>query len=142
MSLLRRSNDFFPSFFDGFGKDIFDDFLSINSNQTMPAVNIVDDKNEFRIEVAAPGFKKEDFKVNMEGNVLTVHSEKEVKNEHKDEKYARKEFSYSSFKRSFTLPDGTDNENINASYKDGILTINIQKKEEAKKKEPKQISIA
>jgi HSP20 family protein len=78
----------------------------------------------------------------MDGNVLTIHSEKKVKNEEKNEKYTRKEFSYSSFQRSFTLPEGTDTENINASYVDGILTIHIAKKEEAKKQEPKQIAIA
>jgi HSP20 family protein len=140
--MLARTNHFFPSLFDGLGKDFFDDFMPFKSDRSMPAVNIVDEKDEYRIEVAAPGLKKEDFKVNMEGNVLTIHSEKEVKNEEKDEKYARKEFSYSSFQRSFTLPEGTDTENINASYVDGILTIHIAKKEEAKKKEPKQIAIA
>lgn len=140
MSLMRRSGDFFPSFFDNFGKEFFDD-MPFDSNKSLPAVNIVDDKDEYRIEVAAPGLKKQDFKVNMEGNVLTVFSEKESQNEEKNEKYARKEFSYSSFKRSFTLPEGTDSEKVNAAYKDGILTINIPKKEEAKKKEPKKIAI-
>jgi HSP20 family protein len=140
--MLARSNSFFPSLFDGFGKDFFDDFMPSKSDQSLPAVNIVDDKDEYRIEVAAPGLKKEDFRVNMDGNVLTIHSEKKVKNEEKNEKYTRKEFSYSSFQRSFTLPEGTDTENINASYVDGILTIHIAKKEEAKKQEPKQIAIA
>ena len=142
MSMLARSNHFFPSLFDGFGKDFFDDFMPFTSGESVPAINIVDDKDEYRIEVAAPGLRKKDFKVNMDGNVLTIHSEKEVKNEEKNEKYARKEFSYSSFQRSFTLPEGTDTENIKASYVDGILTIHIAKKEEAKKKAPKQIAIA
>lgn len=142
MSLIRRSNDFFPSFFDGFGKDFFDDLMPFNSNQSLPAVNIMDKENEYRIEVAAPGLKKEDFKVNMEGNILTVHSEKETRNEENNEKYARREFSYSSFTRSFTLPEGTDAENVNASYNDGILLIQVPKKEEARKRAPKQIAIA
>jgi len=111
MSIIRRSSDFFPSFFDGFGRDFFDDFAPFNSSQTLPAVNIVDNKNGYRIEVAAPGMKKEDFKVNMDGNVLTVFSEKETRNE----QYARKEFSYSSFKRSFTLPDGIEPNEIDAT---------------------------
>jgi HSP20 family protein len=138
MSIIRRSSDFFPSFFDSFGKDFFDDFMPSNSNHTLPAVNIVDNKNGYRIEVAAPGLKKEDFKVNMDGNILTVFSEKESKNE----QYARREFSYSSFKRTFTLPEGIEPDEINASYNDGILSIEIPKKEEAVKKETKQISIA
>lgn len=142
MSLLRRSNDLFPSLFDGFGKDFFDDFMPFNSSRSLPAVNIVDDKDEYRIEVAAPGLKKEDFKVSMDGNVLTVHSEKEMTNEEKNEKYARKEFSYSSFKRSFTLPEGADSDHVNASYTDGILSIAVPKKEEIRRKEVKQISIA
>ncbi|HYG38351.1 MAG TPA: Hsp20/alpha crystallin family protein [Cytophagales bacterium] len=142
MSLIRRSNDFFPSFFDGFGKDFFDDLMPFNSNQSLPAVNIMDKENEYRIEVAAPGLKKEDFKVNMEGNILTVQSEKETRKEENNEKYARREFGYSSFTRSFTLPEGTDAENVNASYNDGILSIQVPKKEEARKKVPKQIAIA
>jgi HSP20 family protein len=142
MSLIRRSNDIFPSLLDGFGKDFFDDFMPFNSKTTLPAVNIIDDKDEYRIEVAAPGLKKEDFKVSMDGNILTVFSEKQVKNEDKNEQYARKEFSYSSFKRSFTLPETADSENVNASYNDGILSIKVQKKEEARKKQIKEISIA
>jgi len=137
MSILRRSNDFFPGFFDGFGKDFFDDFTPSSSNQTLPAVNIVDNKDNYRIEVAAPGMKKEDFKVNMDGNILSVFSEKETKNE----QYARKEFSYSSFKRTFTLPEGIEPNEINASYKDGILAVEIPKKDDVRKRETKQISI-
>jgi HSP20 family protein len=100
-------------------------------------VNIVDNKDGYRIEVAAPGLKKEDFKVNMDGNILTVFSEKETRNE----QYARREFSYSSFRRSFNLPEGVEPNDINASYKDGILAVEIPKKDDAKKREIKQISI-
>ena len=142
MSLIRRTNSLFPSFFNEFGKDLFDDFSSLDNSKSLLAVNVIEEKDEYKIEVAAPGFQKEDFKVNMEGNVLTISAEKKTDHEEKKEKYTQREFTYSSFSRSFTLPEGAEVEHIAASCKDGILSINIPKKEEAKKKEPKQIAIA
>jgi len=123
-------NDLMGNFFDGF------------SGNNLPAVNISEGKDDFRIEVAAPGLNKEDFKINLEHNVLTISSEKENKNEEKDGKYMRKEFSYSSFRRSFTLPDTINAEKISANHNDGILCITIPKKEEAKVKPARQIEIA
>jgi HSP20 family protein len=108
----------------------------------LPAVNVVEDKEKFRIEVAAPGLKKEDFKLNVDNGILTISSEKRQENEIKEENYAKREFQYSSFSRSFTLPNSVDSEMISASYTDGILNIQIPKREEAKQKEPKQIQIA
>ena len=85
--------------------------------------------------------EKKDFNVDIHNNVLTISSEKEMKNEVENEKIMRREFSYTSFKRSFTLPETTDSEKIKASYKEGILSISIPKKEEAKEKPARQISI-
>lgn len=137
---MTRSN--WPSLVDEFlGKDLlgnlFDGFTGVN----MPAVNIIDGKEEFKIEVAAPGLEKNDFKIDLNHNVLTISSENERKNEEKEGKYMRREFSYTSFKRSFTLPESADLDKVTANHKDGILEITIAKKEEAKVKPPRQIAI-
>ena len=126
-------------FFNG---DLFPRFLDAESKQSLPAVNIVESKDDYRIDVAAPGLNKEDFKVNLENNVLTVSSEKEEKQEDKDEKVMRKEFSYYSFSRSFTLPLTVNAEKIRATHKDGILQVIIPKKEEAKEKPSREIKIS
>lgn len=145
MTLIRRT-DFpgFPSLVDQFfGKDfIDDDFFQKRGN--VPAVNIKEEENQFHIEVAAPGLKKEDFNLNLDNNLLTISSQKEVTNEEKDEKgnYTRREFGYQSFSRSFTLPEGVDADKIKANYTDGVLKIDIPKKEEAKKRSPKTINIS
>ncbi len=106
-----------------------------------PAVNIVEGKDEFRIEVAAPGLNKEDFKINLENDELTISANKEIEKETKEETYTRREFGYSSFSRSFTLPDSVAGEKIAATHKDGILTINVPKREEAKAKPAREIAI-
>ncbi len=126
-------------FFNG---DLFPRFLDSESRQSLPAVNIIEGKDDYRIEVAAPGLNKEDFKVNLENNVLTVSSEKEETQEDKDEKVMRKEFSYYSFSRSFTLPLTVNAEKIRATHKDGILQVIIPKKEEAKEKPSREIKIS
>jgi HSP20 family protein len=99
----------------------------------VPAVNIIERKEDYLVSLAAPGLKKEDFKIDLEGNMLSISSEKEEENEEKDEKYTRKEYSYSSFERSFTLPDEVNKDKIDAQYKDGVLELVLPKKEEAKK---------
>ncbi len=140
--MLRRRNTL-PSFVDEFlGDDLFNRIFNENENVTVPSVNIKEGKEDFSIEVAAPGFDKKDFKVDLNNNVLEISSEKEIKEESKDDKVMRREFRYSSFKRTFTLPDTADTDKIKASYKDGILSINIPKKDEAKVKPVKQISIS
>ncbi len=137
-----RTRNTWPSlveeFFNG---EVFPKFFDAETQHSIPAVNIVENKDEYRIEVAAPGLNKEDFKINLENNVLTVSSEKEEKREEKDEKYMRKEFSYYSFNRSFTLPMTVDSEKIKATQKDGILQILIPKKEEARVKPMREIKI-
>ncbi len=133
---LAKSNKniWFPSIFDElFTPGLFETpshYAGVGFN--VPAVNIKENETSFEITLAAPGKKKEDFNIELEENILTISSEKTEKKseENKDEKYTRKEFSYASFKRSFTLPETIDEENIAASYDHGVLAIRIPKKEE------------
>lgn len=131
----------FPELVDEFfGKDLLSDY-DFQTGISMPSVNVIESNDEFKLEVAAPGLTKEDFNIDLHNNVLTISSEKEIKNETNDEKILRREFSYSSFKRSFTLPTSVDAEKINATHNDGILNIVIPKKEEAKEKPARRIAI-
>lgn len=140
--MLRRRNTL-PSLVDEFfGDDLFARFFNENENVTVPSVNVKEGKEEYTIDVAAPGLDRKDFKIDLNSNVLEISSEKEVKEESDDDTIMRREFRYSSFKRSFTLPDTANTDKIKASYKDGILSISIPKKEEAKAKPIKQISIS
>ncbi|WP_423149224.1 Hsp20/alpha crystallin family protein [Rubrolithibacter danxiaensis] len=118
-------NDIFESLFN-------DSFVSDRLTSRVPAVNIAETENEFHIELAAPGLKKEDFKINLEKHVLSISAEKKTENTEQNKKYNRREYSYNSFVRSFTLPDTIDHANIEAEYVDGVLKINVAKKEEAK----------
>ena len=140
MSLVRFTKQMpsvFDRFFDG---DLMD--WSNDVNTTLPSVNIKETKEGFEVKVAAPGFDKNDFKLELNHDVLTISSEKQAENETKEgEQYTRREYCYSSFKRSFVLPDSADAEKINAEYKNGILDITIQKKEEAKPKDKRVIEI-
>lgn len=143
MALVRfRNRDMFPSVFhDFFDRDLFDLTNTSFMNSTLPAVNIHESKNEYLVEVAAPGMNKEDFKIELENNFLVISSEKEEKKEEEGKEYTRKEFSYQSFKRSFSLPKTIEDSKIQARYKDGVLKITLPKKEEAKEKPKKLISI-
>ncbi|MCR9062506.1 MAG: Hsp20/alpha crystallin family protein [Cytophagales bacterium] len=130
----------FPSLLDNLFSDV-DFFADSRSNLSVPAVNVKEDGESFNIELAAPGVKKEDFKINVDEKLLTISSE--VKKEETEEKdnYTRKEFNYSSFTRSFTLPKTVDIEKIEASHENGVLHITLPKKEEAKPKEPRLITV-
>ncbi len=141
--LARINKRYVPTYWDDFFNDTFFTNYQVGSNNgTMPAVNVVEQENEFTIDVAAPGLSKNDFRINLEDNVLTVSSEqKEEKNEEK-KNYVRREFSYSTFKRSFQLPETVDADKIKAGHEAGILTIHIPKKEEVLEKAPKQIEIS
>ena len=110
-------------------------------NASLPAVNVKENGKEFNIEFAAPGFNKSDFKINVEDNVLTVTAEKEKETKDDNERFTRKEFSYSSFSRSFTLPQTVNSEKIDAKYKDGILNLCIAKKVESKTLPKKEIRV-
>jgi len=126
-----------PTVFDDFFKpwnEWFDNGGSLMGRiMTVPAVNIVEDKNDYKVSLAVPGMKKDDFNIDVEVNMLTISSEKEVSKEEKDEKYNRKEYSYSSFSRSFTLPEEVNREKIEAKYEDGLLKLVLPKKDEVKK---------
>ncbi|MCG8411364.1 MAG: Hsp20/alpha crystallin family protein [Bacteroidales bacterium] len=150
MTLARLSNNWFPStpslfdrFFDGDLTDLNRTNYS-DINTTMPAVNITDNEDEFLIELAAPGLKKNDFKIDYDNGRLTISAEfnKESK-QNNDDKFTRREFSYGSFQRSFTVAkELVDTEKIAASYKDGILNVVLPKRDELKPKPVKQIKIA
>ena len=145
MSLIRFSNQF-PSMFDRlFEGDLFD-WSNRNyslTNTTLPSVNIKENADEFKVEVAAPGFDKGDFKLELNHETLTISSEKKVENETKEsEKFTKREFSYQSFSRTFTLPQTADGDRIQSSYDNGILNISIPKKEEAKPKPMRMIEIS
>jgi HSP20 family protein len=138
-----RTRNAWPSLVEEFfNNELFPRFFDAESQHSVPAVNIAESKEDYRIDVAAPGLNKDDFRINLENNVLTVSSEKEDKREDKDEKVMRKEFSYYSFSRSFTLPVTVNTEKIRATHKDGILQILIPKKEEAKEKPAREIKIS
>ncbi|TBN04346.1 Hsp20/alpha crystallin family protein [Hyunsoonleella flava] len=131
----------FPSDFDELNSlsrfdDIFeDDFFE--SDSLMPAMNVKEHEEDFEIELAAPGFNKKDFEVTIEEDVLQVCAEKEAEEEKEDNDYSRKEFSYKSFKRSMVLPTSVDLEqDVKASYKNGILKVKLLKKEDVIEKEP------
>ena len=128
----QRIPSFFEDFFNKPLLDLFDSGLA-SRRMSVPAVNVTERKEDYLVSMAAPGLKKEDFKIDVEGNMLTISSEKEEENEEKDEKYTRQEYSYSSFERSFTLPDEVNKDKIDAHYQDGVLELVLPKKEEAKK---------
>ena len=123
----------------------FDNAFSLSLTPTrrnVPSVNIKEDKNEYRVEVAAPGLTKKDFKIELQDNILTISAKKEEKHEEKDEKVLRQEFNYTSFQRSFSLPETVEPDKIKASHKDGILIVHIPKKETAKQTPSKEIPIS
>jgi HSP20 family protein len=127
-----RNNALMPGFNDVFESIFNDTFFSDRMVTRVPAVNISESPETYHIELAAPGLNKQDFKVNIEDNVLTISVEKQTEHNDNNKKYNKREYSYSSFVRSFTLPEIAENSNIEASYMDGILRIDIPKKEEAK----------
>lgn len=141
---LNRSSDRNLSLFDDFFKPWNEWFTNggyMGRVLDMPPVNIAEHKDEYLVSLAAPGMKKNDFKIDVEGNLLTISSEKEESKEEKDKKYNRKEYSYSSFSRSFTLPEEVNKEKIEARYEDGVLKVSLPRKEEAKKALAKQIAV-
>jgi HSP20 family protein len=143
MSTLVRTHFANPKLYNGFfGKEAMNEFFAPASTGSIPAVNVVENKEGFRIEVAAPGLQKSDFKLNLEKNQLTISAHQEQNEEASNEKYSRREFKYSSFQRTFTLPNSVDGEKIAASYVDGILKVELPKREEAIEKPLREIEIA
>ena len=141
---LAKLSERMPSVFDDFFKpwnEWFDNSGLLGRTLNVPAVNITEQKNEYHVSLAAPGMKKEDFNIDVDGNMLTISSEKEESTEEKEKKFTRKEYSYSSFSRSFTLPEEINKEKIEARYEDGVLKITLPRKEEAKKPAAKHIAV-
>ncbi|MCE7993998.1 MAG: Hsp20/alpha crystallin family protein [Roseivirga sp.] len=127
-----------PSLLSGFfdDEDFFDMDLSRTGNglaSRLPAANVKENENEFTIDLAVPGMKKDDFRIEIENGALSISSEKKEESEDKTDDYTRKEFSYSSFSRSFRLPDSVKEDKIKAKYDNGVLIVSLPKKEEAKK---------
>lgn len=145
MTLVKRFNNQLPdiaNFFDDFfGGDFYPNAVS-RGKRTVPAVNVQETEDEYQIEVAVPGMKKDDFKIEVNNNVLTISCEQEEKKEEKEKGYTRQEFSYSAFRRSFAIPrNEVDESKIDASYKDGILQIRLHKRDEIKPKPARMIEI-
>lgn len=128
----RKDSGLSPVFNDIFENFFNDAFVSDRMVSRVPAVNISETDGHYHIELAAPGLKKEDFKLNLDRNILTISAEKQTEHNENEKKYNKREYSYSSFVRSFTLPESADDANIEAEYTDGILRIKVAKKEEAK----------
>jgi HSP20 family protein len=143
---LKKNNVMRPPF-----DSIFDNFMhgdlwtGFATGTTVPAVNIKETNDKYEVQVASPGLKKEDFNIDVDNNVLTISSEKKEEKEEKEEKkgehITRKEFSFSSFKRSFSIPENVDVSKIDAAYKDGILTLALPKKEKKAEETKKKIAI-
>ncbi|MDX1363127.1 Hsp20/alpha crystallin family protein [Arenibacter latericius] len=141
MSIVKRNNVVFPSLMNEILRpDWFGGMDSFNHN--IPAVNVKENETEFELEMAIPGRKKEDLKVEIDNDVLTVSSEVESEDTKNEDNYTRREFSFSSFKRVFTLPETVDLDKIDASYVDGILKFVMPKKEEALPKPKRAITVA
>lgn len=148
MAIVRWNSGTVPTvsrLFDDFFRTEFPDWSRKNfasEGGSLPAVNVKETDDEYRLEVAAPGMSKKDFKVEVDNGVITISAEREVSNESKDDGYTRREFSYESFQRAFSLPDGADDNKISAKYNDGILYISLPKKPEARPQPAKTIKVS
>lgn len=144
--LARRNENYLPSFFERFLNNDLTDWNLTNfsgTNTSLPAVNVKETNDEFVIELAAPGMEKKDFKINFKNNVITISSEKEDKKEEKKDNYTRREFSYQSFQRAFTVPENAImSDKIEATYNNGILEIKLPKREEVKPQPEREIKIS
>jgi HSP20 family protein len=141
---LSKTKGSIPVVFDDLFKpwnEWFENGSFWGRTMSIPAVNITENKDDFQVSLAVPGMKKDDFKIDVDGTMLTISSEKEESKEEKDKKFTRKEYNYSSFSRSFTLPEEINQEKIEASYEDGVLKILLPRKEEAKKFTAKKIAV-
>ncbi|SRR5690554_1311195 len=127
MSLVRwNRNDFFPNILgDIFNEDLID---KVANRLSVPAVNLKETDSSFEIHMAAPGLSKEDFKITLENKILTISSESKSENKETEGKFTRREYGYTKFSRSFTLPDNADIEQIDAKYDKGELKLTLPKK--------------
>ncbi len=140
--LARINRNYVPAYWDDFFNDrVFNNNSPAPRKNISPAVNIVEADNDFRIEVAIPGLTRNDYNIEVEDDVLTISSVEKETQEEKLPNYTRREFNFSSFKRSFQLPETIDQDQIQASHKEGVLSITLVKKEEEVQNAPKQIEV-
>ncbi len=138
MSLIKWNPEFgvfptIPTWMDDFFAGNGDGFNPAIKGVSIPAVNVVEGKNAFKLEVGAPGFKKEDFKIEVDNGCLTISGETKSEKEDKEDKVTRREFSFNSFSRSFTMPENVKSDDISAKYQDGILLLTLPKSKKADK---------
>ncbi len=139
VSTLPSLSSWVDNFFENsLGTEFMSNF---NTGITLPAVNIKETNDQFVLELAIPGMKKSDFSIEVDNKILSISSEVKTENQTEESNYTRREFGYSSFKRTFTLPDTVESDRVNANYNDGILLVRLPKREEAKQKPPKRIEI-
>ncbi|MBX7181328.1 MAG: Hsp20/alpha crystallin family protein [Bacteroidia bacterium] len=148
MTLIKVNNPT-KQFVNPMWNNLFNDFFTTRftgeeHSSHVPSVNIVEDKNLYEIHVSAPGFNKDNFKIEVEQNVLSISGEYKTENteNNSERKYTRKEFSYGSFKRSWTLPENIETESIKASYENGILNVEIPKKVQEPVKTTREIKVS
>jgi HSP20 family protein len=147
MNLVKRNTDnWLPSIFDDMFKTDWMDNGNFGMNRigtSVPAVNIAENDDTFILELAAPGMTKKDFNLELDNGVLTISSEEKRENEKKENggRFTRREFSYNSFKRAFSLPETVEADKISAQYKDGVLVITLPKREDAKVQAKRMIDI-
>lgn len=152
MSLIVKRN---ASTLPNLVSDVFDTDVMLTPNlinlnrgflgrfdTNMPSVNIIEDEKNYKFELAAPGLEKKDFKVETDHDTLTISSEKKNQSKEENENYRRREFSYSSFRRSFDLPENSNPDKIDAKYKNGILKLKLPKKEITILNQKKEIKIS
>lgn len=131
---VKRNEPFLPSVLaDQFNTFFNDDVFRNEYSSSRPLVNISENENGFGIELAAPGLSKEDFNIDLDNDLLTISAERKVENTEEGDKYTKREFNYTTFKRSFTLPESVDTEAISGTYENGILNITLPKKAEVQK---------
>lgn len=150
MTLIKFNNGnsgprfpYMPSFIGEMFNDFMNtDLVSKDVFKSVPAVNISENPEGYMLELAAPGMNKEDFKVEIENGILVISAEKKEEKSNENSKFTRKEFSYTSFSRTFTLPEQVNTERISAGYENGVLKLQLPKKEEAKQKPVREITVS
>lgn len=150
--LIRTNGGLFPSLFDDFlrpspflGSSLFDvdfEMLPARVGFNVPSANITESEKDYLIELAAPGLTKKDFKVEMDNGMLTISAEKKEEKKEVEGAYSRREYSYNSFSRSFTLPENCKSDKIDAKYEDGVLKLMLPKKEITPMKSKKEITVS
>ena len=151
MSLTLRKNGGFPSLLSDFfntsliDRDFFDldrDFFPSRLGVNVPKANITETPKEYKLELAAPGLERKDFNIEVENHMLTISAEKEEEKNEKDGEYSRREYSFNSFSRSFTLPENVKEGDIDAKYENGVLKVSIPKAKETPAKSARKVAVS